>query len=142
MESVVYFSRAISTDRRAALDAILASAERNNPPLGLTGLLLYGEGMFMQCLEGPERSVSLMMERIKADPRHRGAVVLSRGPLSARVFPDWAMGARMLDPDLPGHAELIGSSEAALDGKLTEVSGPETMDHLRRFYQSTIREPR
>lgn len=94
MRQLIYQS--ISTAPRAAADApaILRSARPFNGLNGVTGLLLAASDRYFQVLEGPEESVSLVMERIAADPRHRAIEVLFDAPAERRTFPDWAMAYR------------------------------------------------
>jgi len=71
--------------------SILASAHRNNPPAGVTGALLFNEGLFAQVLEGPVDSVSRIFETIQCDRRHSDVTVLQNGPAEQRDFPEWSM---------------------------------------------------
>ena len=63
-----------------------------DPRLGITGLLVYGQGIFFQWLEGPHDNVSQLLARISADPRHTNVVVLSQeDEIRDRLFPEWDM---------------------------------------------------
>lgn len=72
---------------------ILAASRRNNARNGITGLLFDDGVRFLQVLEGDAEKVDATFQRIKADPRHRAVVVLSRRPIDAREFGDWAMAS-------------------------------------------------
>lgn len=74
------------------LDPILAAARRKNPSRGVTGALLVSRGEFGQVLEGPEDGVEEVFGWIEGDPRHEDVDVLDIRTISARAFPDWAMG--------------------------------------------------
>lgn len=78
------------------LEDILAISARNNARDGVTGMLLYAAGSFMQVLEGPERVVDGVFARVLRDPRHTGIVVIERGPIEERAFGQWSMGFRRL----------------------------------------------
>ena len=53
------------------LDHILVSARRRNLEAGITGMLLYYRGEFVQILEGRKKSVENVYEKfICPDPRH------------------------------------------------------------------------
>ena len=92
LHQIVYCSRAVAGVSQAAVQAIVQSAQRNNPKHGITGLLVFGGGMFFQWLEGPRASLQRLMEIIKADSRHEGVVELSESDeVRERLFPDWAM---------------------------------------------------
>ncbi len=90
--SVVYCSRASLGDDRFALDRIVAKAQRSNPAQAITGVLVFGGGVFFQWLEGPRARVEALMSRIRADPRHDDVVVLSESEeVRDRLFPHWSM---------------------------------------------------
>ena len=90
--NLVYCSRATAGVDAAAVDKIIATARRGNPALGITGLLVFGNGIFFQWLEGPRHGVLELMDKIKADPRHGSVVQLSAAEeVRERLFPDWDM---------------------------------------------------
>lgn len=90
--NVVYCSRATAGVDDAAVDRIIESARRFNPEHGITGLLVFGSGIFFQLLEGPRDNVSTLMAMIKADVRHENIVLLSEvEEVRERLFPDWDM---------------------------------------------------
>lgn len=92
MIQIVYISTARG-DTHVERGHILLTSRRNNQRDGITGLL-YDDGVrFLQVLEGDMSQVDAAYERIKADPRHRAVVVLSRRPIDAREFGDWAMAS-------------------------------------------------
>ena len=85
----------ISTARGEPLvTSILATSRRNNGRDGITGLLYHDGVRFLQALEGPEDKVKATFERIRADERHRAAVVLSRREVDSREFGSWEMASR------------------------------------------------
>ena len=100
---VVYISM-VSGDEptRAGLQALLATSVRRNREQGITGMLLYAHGGYMQLLEGEERAVKALFERIRRDERHRRVTVLVQGPVGERTFADWAMAYRCLEDEAPG----------------------------------------
>jgi hypothetical protein len=65
-------------------------------------MLLYKNGEFMQALEGPDKEVTALAERIAKDPRHRDVRVILKTAARQREFPDWTMGFRNLN-DLDLH---------------------------------------
>jgi hypothetical protein len=90
--NLVYCSRASEDMDDAAVDRIVALARRNNPAHGITGLLVFGSGLFFQWLEGPRESVLQLMANLRTDPRHQDVVQLSQSEeLRDRLFPDWDM---------------------------------------------------
>ena len=49
----VYCSRAVDGVDGDEVDRIIASAQRNNLAHGITGVLVFGSGVFFQWIEGP-----------------------------------------------------------------------------------------
>ena len=90
--NLVYCSRAAAGVDDGVVAEIIASARRHNPARGITGMLVFGGGIFFQWLEGPRASVAELMDRLRADTRHEAIVLLSEDSESReRVFPDWDM---------------------------------------------------
>ena len=89
---VTYCSRAAADVDDAAVARLIAAARERNLRLGITGLLVFGGGIFFQWLEGPRDAVSRLMARIRADSRHESVVTLSESEeVRDRVFPFWDM---------------------------------------------------
>ena len=89
---VAYCSRASSEVDSAALQRIVATAQRYNPAHGITGLLVFGSGIFFQWLEGPHEHVVALMQRLRDDPRHDTMVELNQEEeVRERLFPQWDM---------------------------------------------------
>lgn len=87
---LVYASRSPSHSAED-LPAILDWSRRVNAQLGVTGVLCYLDGVYMQYLEGEERTVDALFASIRADSRHQDATPLERRVISARAFPQWSM---------------------------------------------------
>ena len=74
---------------------MVEQARISNYGQGITGVLLYAEGRYLQVLEGDMQAVrDLYYHRIATDPRHEHLVVLSEGPSAVQVFTDWCMSFR------------------------------------------------
>lgn len=92
MHRLIYISSTRSIFSSADLEAILSVSRRNNAAVGVTGLLVAGGRRFLQVLEGDEKMIELVFERIKLDPRHRAIVILSKTEIAAPSFGQWSMG--------------------------------------------------
>ncbi|MBP6763622.1 MAG: BLUF domain-containing protein [Rubrivivax sp.] len=115
IHQIVYCSRAAAGINDAAVEGILKSAHRNNPRNGITGLLVFGGGMFFQWIEGPRANIRKLMEVIKADSRHESVVVLSETEeVRERLFPDWDM--ELVTPD-DIRVVLLDAHESASDAQ-------------------------
>jgi len=89
---LLYASRAADAVDADALAAILRQSKANNPAGGITGLLCYSGGIFMQALEGGRDAVNRLYLRIAADPRHADVLLLSYEEITERRFAGWSMG--------------------------------------------------
>ena len=96
MLSLVYVSSATQLFSEEDLKALLAQSRDKNKRLGLTGLLLYKDGNFMQVLEGAEDAVLQIYATIQGDPRHHGILELTRQQIQEREFASWSMGFKNL----------------------------------------------
>lgn len=88
----VYISSAARPFSEEELNALLRKSRENNERSGLTGMLLYKDGNFIQMLEGPEQAVQTMTEKIGKDTRHQSIVSLAHTRQSQRLFPNAWMG--------------------------------------------------
>lgn len=101
---LIYVSSATRELSDPELDDILQVSVRRNAEAGLTGMLIYADGNFMQVLEGEEAAVRAAYARIERDPRHHHALVIDDSPVEQRDFPAWHMGFRRLtDADRREH---------------------------------------
>jgi hypothetical protein len=111
MHTLIYTSVATHPMPASELHALLAEARLSNAQLGITGMLLYKDGNFMQVLEGEHEVVNQLSRRIARDARHVNVFTLHSGSIDARQFPDWSMGFRDLaaEPPLevPGYSEFM-----------------------------------
>jgi hypothetical protein len=67
---ILYRSRATTSPTTADLWHLLDRAGAHNTVAGITGLLLYSSGRYVQVLEGPEDEVRAVYGCILRDPRH------------------------------------------------------------------------
>lgn len=111
---LVYASSATQLFTQAELLALLQHSREKNSAVGITGLLLYKDGNFMQVLEGEEAAVRSTFEKIRWDPRHRGVMVLLEGEEAGRQFEYWSMGFQNLNSAgtqaTPGYSEFLNTS--------------------------------
>jgi hypothetical protein len=114
MYSLVYVSSALTLLSRKELETLLVACRANNARDGITGLLLYKDGNFMQMLEGERSAVEASFRKIQTDPRHHGIIKLLEGDAAAREFGEWSMGLRDLRSAeaerVPGYSEFLNSS--------------------------------
>ena len=88
----VYCSRAAEGVDGAEVDRLIASAQRHNLTAGITGVLVFGSGVFFQWIEGPTAEVRKLMASLHGDPRHYDIVSLDQSEEKReRLYPNWQM---------------------------------------------------
>lgn len=88
---LLYCSRAVDTGSEA-IDSILNQSRQHNAQIGITGILCYGDGIFLQCIEGGRMQVSELYGSIQRDARHKDVALLHYEEISERRFSGWSMG--------------------------------------------------
>jgi hypothetical protein len=88
----MYASRAVPALDQEELVTILRQSKANNPSTGVTGVLCYSGGIFLQVLEGGRSAVNKLYNRIGADPRHTDVELLVYEEIGERRFASWSMG--------------------------------------------------
>ena len=133
MISTTYISQASESYSDEDLLKLLAQCHRNNTATGVTGMLLFGNTTFVQCLEGEQANVDELLVKIGADPRHTGIKVLRRGPIAVRNFSEWTMGFEQVTKG--ALAEVPGLVDFGLGDFNPEYleSNPEMVDTLLRW---------
>lgn len=99
MLQISYISQASEPMSADQLLALLMQCRTNNVARGLTGMLLYGNGTFLQVLEGDDAVVDRLVDTIGADPRHVGMKQLARRTIEERQYADWSMGFERVTDD-------------------------------------------
>jgi hypothetical protein len=94
LHHLIYQSTATWPMADADLATLLAQARAHNAAQGITGVLLYHDGQFVQVMEGEEAIVRPLYARICHDPRHRAVVRLADRALAQRSFGEWSMAFR------------------------------------------------
>jgi len=89
---LLYASRAVPAIDHEELVTILRQSKSHNPTVGVTGVLCFSGGIFLQVLEGGRSAVNRLYNRIAADPRHTDVEVLLYEEIGERRFASWSMG--------------------------------------------------
>lgn len=136
MIQVLYVSTTSEPMTAVSLLDLLTQCRKNNTEAGITGMLLYGNGTFLQAIEGEEDIVDPLVEKIMQDPRHAQIHTLHRKEIEAREYADWSMGYRQVTDD--GLEEIEGLKQfGASDFTYDYLLGHEPvvatlMDHYRQ----------
>lgn len=130
MHQITYISTVQIGFGAHAIEDILAISRRNNRRDGITGLLVSDGTRFLQALEGDKAAVEAAYVRIKADPRHRAAVLLGSKAVDERQFGSWDMA-------FDGFAKGLSSPGLgdAVDRLVAEVRDP----NLRALFSGFAR---
>ena len=111
---VLYVSTLAPLHPPTVVAEIAARARHVNAELDVTGLLIFDGQRFCQQLEGPQKSVLKLIERIRNDPRHMNVEVLHHGPLAGRRFQQFTLAfSTVEDVDALARMEQL-DGEAAL----------------------------
>ena len=125
--SIMYTSKKADYFAVDDLIKVLNTSRIHNKRRGITGVLIYNKGYFLQILEGDMTIVNtLFYERILKDKRHEKISVLSQGPIEQRDFTNWDMGfygtSQKGDYDLLGNTNLsTHPAGAVIQKRLNEV---------------------
>lgn len=88
------------TTQRTVFQIVRKSRADNPKRWGVVGALLFGDGYFLQILEGPEESVDELFSVICADDRHAEPTVIRRKPIDQPRFLQWSMKFPTMGEDL------------------------------------------
>lgn len=95
--SIVYVSTATSLLSEDELESLLSASRLKNEQIGITGILLYHDGNFMQIIEGPKQAVVKLYAQIRGDALHKNLITLLDCPVEERLFAGWWMEFRNLN---------------------------------------------
>lgn len=107
MLSITYVSTSTTRPTNTDLYDLLKAARKNNQENGITGMLIYEDGCFMQTFEGEAEKVKALYENIKRDKRHSGIITLVQTEITERSFSDWSMAFKNIDKDTEGHSQFM-----------------------------------
>ena len=120
------------------IEKILSSCKKNNPPLNITGVLLYTENKFIQYVEGESNKLMSLYDKIKQDPRHEKVVMISYGPITDKLFPSWHMGNRKIASGDIDFATDINPADKEIFRKIMngqQEEGEKVQHLLSKFFK-------
>lgn len=108
----VYCSRAAEGVDDVEVGRIVESAQQRNVARHITGVLVFGSGVFFQLLEGPTAQVKKLRASLYRDPRHSDVVSLDWSEeRRERLYPNWEMERVKADDIRTVLNDAIESSE-------------------------------
>jgi hypothetical protein len=99
----LYASRPAASPDAKAVETILEQSRRNNPAIGVTGLLCVADNIYLQVIEGGRDEVCELFNTIVRDDRHVQVRLLVYEEIGERRFGNWTMGqisVERLNPSL------------------------------------------
>jgi Sensors of blue-light using FAD len=93
-----------------------------NQQQGITGLLIFDGMRYCQQLEGPQKQVLKLMEKIRHDQRHVNVEIIHHGELASRRFKSFCLGyTTVADPEVLERLEKL-DGQAAVSAFLALLS--------------------
>jgi hypothetical protein len=139
MHHIIYLSRATRPMSDEELATLLTQAREANARQNITGALVYGDGQFMQIIEGEEADLAMLYARLLQDGRHGQVFKFADKPILQRSFADWSMAFR------PVSAEQFQALQGYVAPEQLDLSAPSlsaTDDMLLQMMKSFVLQPR
>ena len=103
------------------IGGLLEQSRARNEMNGVTGLLLYCDGNFIQYIEGKPEGLEPIWASIQRDRRHKNVSAVFKNVASSRIFENWSMAYKasmpigldspilrsLESPGEPSHAKTI-----------------------------------
>lgn len=136
LSQLVYISVRASECSDAEIQKILDASIRKNGKIDITGVLLYSDKKFLQCLEGEYDQIMNLYNTIKLDKRHKNVVLITVGPIKERSFPSWQMGSKKIDMNYEFSTNMSLSEKNDFNAILTgeKQTTNKAIDLIKKFF--------
>ena len=135
---LLYVSGASERFVEGDIGRILDVSRQRNAEQGISGMLLYGDRIFIQFLEGSREAVRGLSTRIGADRRHRNMMIMLERTAEERAFAAWSMGFNTLDMAEPAEADAFRASRDAIGGRMRGAEADILLDTILAFAGGTV----
>jgi hypothetical protein len=125
--SLTYTSNAVKPFTKASMEELLQKARARNHLFGVTGMLLYDYGAFLQILEGRKCDVEEVYSAIERDVRHCDIKIIEKREIDSRQFNAWTMAYNDISTG-------VSRPKDHYRGVLTRLSSSEARTYLE-FYR-------
>lgn len=112
---VLYVSTICAEQPLTVVAAIAHHARAANAQRGIGAMLVFDGVHFCQLLEGDQRSVLSLTERICSDTRHQNVEVLQHGPADKRRFEGFELAFTNGEDDMSLERLVALDGQAAVD---------------------------
>ena len=131
---VIYASTGRDLFTEKKLNTLLEESRSANLKIGITGLLAYKDGNFMQSLEGPKQKITELMLKIGQDTRHFGIIIMLKGFVERREFSNWSMAYLNLSGDpSEGFSDFLTSDKSEHEKKISAGKAKILMLNFRKL---------
>jgi len=137
LAQLVYVSSRSNFCTAKDIEQILESSVRNNQKKNITGVLLYSDRKFLQCIEGNYEDLKTLYDKIKQDKRHYNPMMIAFAPVRERLFPSWQMAGKSVNLEQVNFTNRMDASEESEFKKILEgeTSNSERVSMLiKRFF--------
>ncbi|MGB3608523.1 MAG: BLUF domain-containing protein [Psychroserpens sp.] len=117
---ISYRSFAVDSMTQDDLRDLVFYARTKNFDLGITGCLIYHEGMFFQLIEGTKTQVLDLFNDINRDKRHKDVEVINRGYKREKDFENWSL-ASINDQSISGIPDQSSTKLLDISDSLTKI---------------------
>jgi hypothetical protein len=90
--TLCYVSSAKSSLTDLDIDHLFRVNKRNNTEYGISGILVYNYGNFLQILEGDKQKIYFLFEKISQDSRHNNIIKLIDASTDEHIFEGYDSG--------------------------------------------------
>lgn len=133
MIQLLYVSNASKElEGEKGIQDILKEAREFNAKNGITGVLMFRGGIFLQLLEGEEEVVTQLYEKIEKDPRHDNVINILKTKTDKRLYEEWDMGFKEVsDLDVKFVNEILSWNKLITNAE--EIDEKLILHMLTRF---------
>ncbi|MBP7234156.1 MAG: BLUF domain-containing protein, partial [Moraxella sp.] len=120
------------------LPDIYRQSVARNTETNVSSVLFFKQGNFLQYMEGSERTITQLFDKIKADKRHKNIHVIEQGQAPNALFGHWKMHCINLDSanemdDVDDISPLLDYFETA---QFDSASVPRLLADVENYYRS------
>lgn len=137
---LVYLSHITSTglSNSSTLNDIAEVAIKQNKIDNITGILCYGNGYFLQCVEGTEQALTNLKNRLLLDDRHKDLKILDFSAIAERRFSAWSLRSITLERWMVSEPRLKGFMPFKPDS-WDSNEYKEFLDILKNYYEEQLK---
>ena len=97
LRTICYVSNAAPSLDEKGLSDLYDEAIQKNSEKGITGILLYSDGNFMQIMEGEPSPLNKLYQNIENDHRHHHLIKLIDRDIDQRIFENYSNGFTIIN---------------------------------------------